>query len=210
MATPFLLVVLAVFVAFLGVLAGLAVAVTKTVNPDGRTARGFFGALGSSLALLFLCGLALFGTGLFGTALAVGTAIESNPIRHIEVRRGDASEDTAPHHDAYVDDVIQAATYRGGDRSGPVHLIFSVEGGAGRELIDFLVEVVGLDRRQLERSMTVQEVLTSRGEVLELYDVTLPCDDDDLADLEREIRRELDGLEVNLPESVVIEFQGAR
>ena len=54
MGISYLAVALAVFVAFLGILAGLSVAVTKTVNPDGRVSRGFFGGLASAIALVFL------------------------------------------------------------------------------------------------------------------------------------------------------------
>jgi len=198
---------LVVFLVFLGILAGLAIAVTKTVNPDGRVSRGFFGALGSSLAILFLCGLGLLGTALFGLALAVGTAIEKNPIESIEVYRDGV------RHEIAGDDITHAfrsryepATYTSGDTA---HVLFTVEGSAGRELLSFAQEVLGIDARDLERVLTVTEHRTASGRTVEVYEFVLPLAQDEIEELEEEIRRECDGLNVRLPDGIAIRFDGA-
>ena len=203
MGSSYLVLLLAVFVVFLGILGGLAVAVTKTVNPDGRVTRGFFGSLASAVTLIFLCCTALLGTGLFVATLAIGTAIDKNPIRHIEIRR---------EQPAVIDDGnfgIQASRGFGGSDESTVHVLFSVEGDGGGTLLAFLEDVVGVDRRDLERVLTVTHHVTSNGERIDVYEFELPISADEIADLEHEIRHELDGVRVHLPDSVAITFAGA-
>jgi hypothetical protein len=218
MGTSFLAVLLAVFVVFLGILGGLSVAVTKTVNPDGRVSRGFFGALGSVLTLVFLCGMGLFGTGIFVAAIAIGTAVDKNPIQRIEVRRdaplaaAAAEEGSLEHADTILGDVIRAGRRieDARDPEGPVHLFFSVEGGHGDALLGFLEDVVGFHRDDLREVLTVREHVAEDGTTLDLYEFELPLTNRDLGELEDELRRELDGLRVRLPDSVAIEFAGAK
>ncbi len=207
MGHSFPIVALVVFVVFLGILGGLAVAVTKTVNPDGRVSRGFFGGLASAATLVFLCCLALVGTGLFGVALAAGTALDKNPIRHIEVRREPPV--------AYDDGNLERSSDERGRRGygtthdGTLHVMFSVEGDGGEQLVSFLEDIVGVNKRDLERLLTVTEHTASSGETLSVYTLELPIDDDEIDEIEREIRRELDGVRVSLPDSVAITFAGA-
>ena len=196
MGSSFLIVLLTAFVAFLAVLAGLSLAVTKSVNPDGRHARGVFGGFASALALAFLCGMGAVGTGAFVLAAAVGTAVDKNPIESIEVRRGGA-----PSEDGDLDRDW---------RHGPVHLLFTVRGDAGRELVELVREVVDVDQAELDEILTVHKQRSTDGTELRVFEFRLPFSEDDLEDLERDIRDELDGLRVHLPESVAIHFEGAR
>lgn len=197
MGSSFLIVLLTAFVAFLAVLAGLSLAVTKSVNPDGRQARGVFGGFASALALAFLCGLGAVGTGAFVLAAAVGTAVDKNPIERIEVRRASAQ----PTEDGDLDRDW---------RHGPVHLLFTVRGDAGRELVELVREVVDVDRAELDEILTVHRQRSADGTDLRVFEFRLPFSEDDLEDLEHDIRDELDGLRVHLPESVAIHFEGAR
>lgn len=189
MTTSFLVLALAVLIAFLGLLGGLSVAVTKTVNPDGRVSRGFFGALGSVLALLFLSGVGLLGTGVFVAAVAIGTAIDKNPIHAIEIGR-DGNEFTSGLEF---------------DDEHPMRVRFWVEGDGGRDLLALVENVLGVDRRELERVLTVRPHESGVSDVA-VYEFRLPLTEGDLVDLEREIARELDGLEVRLPDRVRIIF----
>jgi hypothetical protein len=197
MGISYLAVALTVFVAFLGILAGLSVAVTKTVNPDGRVSRGFFGGLASAFALVFLCATALLGTGVFVAAVLVGTAIDKNPIESIEIRRDGAGSETT------WGDVIHAA-----EKQHPVSVRFSVAGDGGSHLISFLEDVVGVDKRDLERALTVTPH-ESGVSSLDVYEFRLPLTPEDLDDMERQIENDLDGINVDLPDSVQIYFEGA-
>ena len=197
MGSSFLVLLLTVFVAFLGLLGVLSLAVTKTVNPNGREARGWFGGCAAALALVFLCGMGTVGTGAFLVAVAVGTAVDKNPIERIEIRRVAAAES---------DDGELTQDWR----HGPVHLLFTVRGDAGRELVELVREVVELEEGvSLEDYLTVHRRTSSDGTEYRIFEFRLPWTEDDLADFQREIERELDGLRVHLPASVAIDFEGA-
>ena len=195
MGSSFLVLLLTVFVAFLGLLGVLSLAVTKTVNPSGREARSWFGGCAAALALVFLCGMGTVGTGAFLVAVAVGTAVDKNPIERIEIRRVAAADDGELTQDW---------------RHGPVHVLFTVRGDAGRELVELMREVVELEQGvSLEDHLTVHRRTSSDGTEYRIFEFRLPWTEDDLADFQREIERELDGLRVHLPASVVIDFEGA-
>jgi hypothetical protein len=214
MGTPFLTVMLVVFGGFLSLLALLSLAVTKTVNPDGQSTRGCFGGCAAALALVFLAGVGAVGLGTFVVASAVGTAVDHNPIERIEIRRG------SPHGDALdvetyetVDalDALDALEhFENDDKHGPVHLLFTMRGNAGQELIELVKEVVHIDHQEIEEFVTIHTRTGSDGEEFQIVEFQLPFGDKDLNELEREIERELDGLEIDLPDSIVVEFEGAK
>lgn len=196
MSMSFLTVLLVVFAGFLALLGVLALAVTKAVNPDGRTARGFFGGCASALALLFLCGVGATGLGIFVGATAVGTAIDKNPIEKIEIRRGPPE---LPSDDTVAQDW----------RHGPVHLLFTVRGNAGDELVEMVREVVEVDHHEFDQYVTIHDRIGSDGAPFQIVEFRLPLTDEDLEEIKREIERELDGLRIRLPESVAIHFESA-
>ena len=175
----FLIVLLTVFFAFLGILAVLSLAVTKTVNSHGQTGRGVFGGLASALALIFLTGMGAVGTGAFVVAAFVGTAIDKNPIERIEVRRGAPAPDDGSLTAATPEPSLDPTPDRAGARRksfhtgdhGPVHVLFTVRGGAGRELIDLLRDVVEVESAELERLLTVHEETTTDGTPYEIFEV---------------------------------------
>ncbi len=61
----------------------------------------------------------------------------------------------------------------------------------------------------LEDYLTVHRRTSSDGTEYRIFEFRLPWTEDDLADFQREIERELDGLRVHLPASVAIDFEGA-
>jgi len=95
---------------------------------------------------------------------------------------------------------------------GPVHLLFTMRGNAGKQLVEFVKEVVHVDHPDvdLEDFVTVHTRTTFDGDEYQIVEFQLPFGEKDLDELEDEIRRELDGLEVELPDSVVVEFEGAK
>lgn len=227
MGTPFLTLLLVVFAGFLSLLALLSLAVTKTVNPDGKTARGCFGGCAAALALVFLTGLGALGLGTFVVASAVGTAVDHNPIERIEIRRGapggspggsiggttdrDSFETVETHELGELGEGVDTLEhFESDDKHGPVHLLFTMRGNAGQQLIDLVKEVVHFDRHPIEDFVTIHTSVGSDGEEFQIVEFELPFGEQDLNELEREIERELDGLEVELPESIVVEFEGAK
>ena len=209
---PLPLLALVVFVVFLGVLAGLALAVTRTVSPEGRTSRGLFGTLGSMFALLFLCGLGMAGTALFGATLAIGTAIGQNPIERIEVVRADGEAplglESLFAESSYEERARRELGER--DRRSPregTHLRVTTQPGTSEWVEEFLVEGLGVDARDLHRSLRMHTERGPHGHEVEVLDFRLPVSEHDWRELERELRRELDGMELSLPRGLSIELK---
>ena len=203
---------------FLATLGGMALAVTKTVAPEdragGRATRGCLGGCASALALFFLCGLGVAGLGAYLTVATVGSAVELNPVRRIEIRRSgpvlEAPETGALERERILDPLA------GDGGEGPIHALFTLrsEAGAGksdwgRELVAIMRHLAGVDASELEDFLTVHHRLASDGSTYDIYEFRLPVTERDLRRFEQEIERELDGLKVRLPHSVEIEFEGA-
>ncbi len=187
---------LLLLVGFLGLLGMLGFAVTRTVGADGTKGHGFLGGCAAALVLFFLSGMGVIGTGGYLLALAIGTAVEANPIEKIEIRRGESDQTSADS--------------AGEQEPVPVHLLFTVRGEIGSELADFVCQVTGVDPAELDDFLSVERQETSDGSQLWVYDFCLPLTDRDLSELEEEIPRELDGLRLRLPQSVAIHFEGAQ
>jgi hypothetical protein len=185
-----------VLVAFLGCLALLALAVTKVVAPDGKGhARGFGGGCAAMLALFLLGGLGLAGLAATVAAIGVGSVVAWNPIERIEIERGGERTELrgAPR------DEDEAVTAR-----------FTVRGDGGGELVELLHELVDVDLSELGESLTVHPRTDEHGAEFYVYEFRLPLSERELARFEREVHRELDGLDVHLPERVDIHFDGMR
>jgi len=205
------LVLLLAFFAFLAVLGVSSVAVAKGAGASGSKAGGCLGGCGLALAFVFLGGAGIAGLGAFVAALVVGTAIEANPIRKIEIRRGPevaegASEEASS---AGVLDGTPAELGAAGDPDAPVHLLFTVEGPIGSELATLVARAGGVDPEEMEDFLTIHRRASTDGSELSIYDFCLPLRGRDLDQLEEDIRRDLDGLVVRLPTSVTIHFEGA-
>jgi len=184
-------IVLACFLACLGL---FALAVTRVVAPGGQGhTRGLLGGLGSLFALVFLGGLGLAGLAASVVALGVGTLVESNPVRRIEIQRAQpgASAPEAP------EGVSRHS------REGALEARVTVDEGAGQKLIGLLRDTVGVDLEHL--GVHRQE---SADGAVEVYEFRLPVSDRDLEHLERDLRRELDG-QARLPRSFAVELDSA-
>jgi hypothetical protein len=192
------LVLLLVFVVFLGVLGALSVVVAKGAASVSKSG-GCLGGCGLALALVFLCGAGLLGLAAFLCAVFVGTAVEANPIRKIEIRRG--TESARP--------LEESGSAPATDPAAPVHLLFTVEGDIGSELAELVSRVGDLDPARMEDFLTIHRSFTPGGEELAVYDFRLELRERDVAELEERIRRELHGLVQRLPTSVTIHFEGA-
>ena len=188
-----------VLVAFLGCLALFALALTKVVAPDGKGhARGLVGGCAAMLALFLLCGLGLAGLAATVAAVGVGSVAEWNPIRRIEVERGRGEPRTGA-----------AGPERRSTDDGAVSARFTVRGDAGGELVELLHGLVDVDLSELGDGLTVHQRTGADGEEFQVYEFRLPISEDELARLERDLDRELQGLRVRLPERVDIRFDGA-
>lgn len=187
-----------VLAAFLGCLGLFALAVTKVVAPDGKGhARGLAGGCAAMLALFLLCGLGLAGLVATVAAIGVGSVVEWNPIRRIEIERGGAGRSgtsSGAHHGE--DEAVSAR--------------FTVRGDAGGELVELLHDLLDVDLAELGDSLTVHQRAGADGEDFHVYEFRLPLSEHELARFEREVEHELDGLRVRLPERVDIQFEGAR
>lgn len=182
-----------VLAAFLGCLGLFALAVTKVATPDGRGhARGFVGGCAAMLALFLLCSLGL--VGLFATvaAIGVGSLPDWNPIEHIEISR------TSPRGAAAGDDAPQVSAR------------FKVRGDAGGELVELLHGLVDVDLSELGDGLTVRHQTDADGSEFSVYEFHLPISEAELERFERDLERELPGLELRLPDHVGIEFEGAQ
>jgi len=191
---------LIVLAAFLGCLALFALAVTKVVAPDGQGhSRGFLGGLAALIALFFFAGLGLFGLGAAVAAIGVGSAIDWNPIRRIEIQRSAPGWEGDPRLGIDGESVDE----------DEVRARITVRGGTGAELIELLHGMVDLDLSELEGALSIHHQKSPEGSEFDVYEFRLPLSERDLARFERELERELDGLKVHLPESVDIQFDGA-
>ncbi len=187
---------LLLLVGFLGLLGMLAFAVTKTAGADGTRRHGLLGGCAAALVLVFLSGMGVIGTGAYLAALAIGTAVEANPIEKIEIRRGERDQTSA--NSAEEQEPV------------PVHLLFTVRGEIGSELADFVCRITGMDPAELDDFLSIVREETSDGSELWVYDFCLPLTERDVSELEEEIPHELDGLRLRLPRSVAIHFEGAK
>lgn len=186
---------------FLGCLGLFALAVTKVVAPDGRGhARGVGGGCAAVLALVLLCCLGL--TGLVATvaAIGMGSVADWNPIQRIEINRAPRTpEGAAREHSRSTDREDESA----------VSARFTVQGDAGGDLVELLHGLVDVDLSELGDGLTVHRHAAEDGGEFSVYEFHLPISEDELARFERDVRVELDGLRLRLPESVDIEFEGA-
>jgi hypothetical protein len=181
-----------VLAAFLGCLGLFALALTKVATPDGRGhARGFFGGCAAMLVLLLLCVLGLAGLGATVAAIGVESVVDWNPIRRIEL--------------THVPQAAEPA--RPGE--GAVAARFTVRGDAGGELVELLHGLVDVDLAALGDGLTVRQQTSADGEEFAVYEFRLPISEAELERFERDVRVELDGLKLRLPEKVDIEFDGA-
>jgi hypothetical protein len=191
--------------AFLGCLGLFALAVTKVVAPDGRGhARGFAGGCAAVLALFLLLGLGFVGLGATVVAVGVTSAVEWNPIRRIEIHR------QAPGELSRSDDSGEARRGKREREPSAVSARFTVRGDAGGELVELLHDLVDVDLDELGDGLAVRQVTGSDGTEFSVYEFRLPISEKDLERFERDVERELDGLELTLPESVDIQFEGAQ
>lgn len=191
---PFPIACFLILAGFLACLGLFALAVTKVAAPDGRGhTRSFAGGCAALLALMLLCGLGLAGLAATVAAIGVGSAVEWNPIRRIEISR--------------------AAPAGGGEDegqpSGALAARFTVRGEAGPELVDFLHETLGVDLATLAEGLTILPRTGPDGSGFSVYEFRLPLSEAELERFEGDVRREFDGLELRLPDSVAIEFEGA-
>jgi len=190
-----------VLVAFLGCLGLFALAVTKVVAPDGRGhARGFAGGCASVLALFLLCALGMTGLAATVAAIGLGSVAHWNPIRHIELSRvhGRESEGTEERRSALDP-----------HEKGAVSARFTVHGDGGGELVELLHGLVDVDLDELGDGLTIHQRTSPTGGEFSVYEFRLPISEKDLERFERDVRVELDGLRLRLPERVDIEFDGA-
>jgi hypothetical protein len=192
-----------VLAAFLGCLGLFALAVTKVVAPDGRGhARGIVGGLAATLALFLLCSLGVAGLAATVAAIGLGSLSDWNPIERIEISRGPARTPDAR---------AAGARHEGGDGDGEstVSARFTVRGDTGGEVADLLGDLVDVDLEELGDALTIHHRESPEGGEFSVYEFRLPISERDLERFEREVRGELDGLEVRLPERVQVDFEGA-
>jgi hypothetical protein len=196
---PFPILCFTVLCAFLGCLGLFALAVTKVVAPDGRGhARGFGGGCAAVLAVLLLCGLGITGLAATVGAIALGSVADWNPIQRIEIARAPLGSSGSP-------------TRSGREQpESAVSARFTVRGDAGGELVELLHGLVEVDLDELGEGLTIHQHSGEGGGEFSVYEFRLPISEQELARFERDVRVELDGLKLRLPERVDIEFDGAR
>ena len=84
----------------------------------------------------------------------------------------------------------------------------TVREGVGEELVELLAHLSGAELSGLEDELTVQRRKGPDGERFSVYELSLPVSEKELKRFERELRTEIDGFELRLPESVEIELGG--
>ncbi len=198
-----------VLAVFLGCLGLLALAVTRVVTPDGAgQGRSLLGGCAALLALVFFGALGCVGLAAGVGAIAVGTVVDRNPITRVEIRH---AGDDAGAPGAAPDE-------RSGSLSPPaarshsesaVQALFTVKGEAGGELARIFQDLFELDLSELDDVLTVHERTGPDGSSFQVYEFRLPISERDLERFERDVRRELEGVNLRLPESVALEFEGA-
>ena len=170
------------------------------------------------VALFLLCFLGLVGLAATVGALALGNVRHWNPVRSIEVF-GDHERD-GWERDGWNDE--RAGSERADEPWTPsrdenstvraprhsIYARFAVRGEAGADLAALLGRVVELDLDRLDDSLRVSTRTEADGSETRLYEFRLPIREDELARFEDNLRLELDGLRVRLPEGVRIEFEG--
>jgi hypothetical protein len=197
-----------VLAAFLGCLGLFALAVTKVVAPDGRGhARGLGGGLAALIALVLLMGLGFVGLAATVGAIALGSLSDWNPIERIEIRRTHAPGVGA--HELSAAPERTRGKHRH-ERESAVSARFTVRGEGGPELVELLHDLVDVDLAELGDGLTIHHREDDAGRDFSVYEFRLPIRERDLAEFERDLRVELDGLELRLPDEVEIEFEGAR
>ena len=198
------------FLALVGVLASLALfalAVTKVVAPDGRGhARGFAGGCAAMLALFLLCGLGMVGLAATVAAIGLGSVSEWNPIQRIEISHERPDRESVG---SARSSESRSRKDRDKDKESAVSARFTVRGDAGGELVELLHGMVGLDLDDIGDGLTVHQRTADDGSDFSVYEFHLPISERDLERFERDVRVELDGLKLRLPERVDIQFDGA-
>jgi hypothetical protein len=190
-----------VLAGFLGCLGLFALAVSKVVAPDGRGhARGLGGGLAALIAIVLLVGLGMAGLAATVGAIALGSLSDWNPIERIEIRR---THGAAPSHENDHDEPEHS-------HDSAVSARFTVRGEGGPELVELLHDLVDVDLAELGDGLTIHHRDGAGGRDFSVYEFRLPIRERDLAEFERDVRMELDGLELRLPDEVDIEFEGAR
>jgi len=182
---------------FLGCLGLFALAVTKVVTPDGNGhARGFLGGCAAMLSLFLLCGLGMVGLTATVAAIGLGSISDWNPVRSIEITR----------------EPLAAGPHSGSDhgRKSAVSARFTVHGEGGDELVALMHDLVDVDLAELGNGLSLEHLADDEGHPLTVYEFRLPVSERELERFERDVRVELDGLRLRLPESVAIEFEGVR
>lgn len=193
-------------VGFLASLALFALAVTKVVAPDGRGhARGFAGGCAALLALFLLCGLGMVGLAATVAAIGLGSVSEWNPIQRIEISHERPDRDSV--RSSRFDD---GRSKKEREKESAVSARFTVRGDAGGELVELLHGMVGLDLDDIGDGLTVHQRTADDGSDFSVYEFRLPISERDLERFERDVRVELDGLKLRLPERVDIQFEGAQ
>jgi len=210
----FCFLVLAAFLVCLGL---FALAVTKVVAPDGKGhARGLVGGCAAMVALFLLCLLGLVGLAATVGALALGNVRHWNPVRSIDLFR---DHEHAPWERGEREGSIRSEEHwtPSGDEHGSaplprrsVYARFTVRGDAGSDLAALLGRMVELDLERLDDSLRVERRTEPDGSEVATYEFRLPIRADELARFEENLRTELDGLRLRLPEGVRIEFEGTR
>jgi hypothetical protein len=187
------IVALFVFVAFLVLLGGMAVAATRSVAPreGARAGHGCLGGCASGLVLVFLCLLGGAAFAAFFLTSVIGTAVAYNPIESIEVR----------HWDDETDDGRVLLPL---DGRRTTRLVFEVRGRLGGELAEAVREEIGRDV-----PFEVRRRTDADGVEHATWTFTLPLSEEELRELEAEIRHELPELGPRLPAGVRIEFRGS-
>jgi len=182
---------------FLGCLSLFGLAVTRIVAPDGNGhSRGFFGGLAALVALFFFGGLGLLGLGATAVAIGIGSAASWNPVRRIEIERG---PDRGP---SSARDREESSLHSHGDDG--VHARVTMRAGAAGELGRLLHGVVEFDPP--DHSAWTAHRVEQDGESFDVYELKLPITDRDLDRLERDLEREIDGLDVHLPRKIDVEL----
>lgn len=180
------IVLFAVFALFLALLALGAIKVFTTRGADGRAQPvGCLAgcALGLVLTLLGLAGLVAF-----LVSLGTQTASASIPFESVTVLKDSHHAESLP---------LAPEPWR------PLHLVFEVKGHDTP-----IHDLVRLVRRVSEGEASVHSVqaFDDEGNAITWVDVALPADENDLRDMERELRKLLPGF--RLEHGVRAEFRG--
>jgi len=131
-------------------------------------------------------------------SIGVGSVVDWNPIRRIEIVRAGERGRSVPESAGLSREPESAVSAR-----------FRVRGDAGDELVELLHDLVDLDLGELGDGLTIHHHAGAKGGEFSVYEFRLPISEEELAQFEQDVRVELDGLRLRLPERVDIEFEGA-